>query len=664
MLGIDERRRCYRLAQLPNFKITHSAHVSFNENHFPCRQQRADGAENAHFDEHDHIRAPSDPLPVPASARPRRAWTPSAAALEHIANQPVEPPSDEMEEANTALALTLLPSHARSDISLASVQSIAHTTTAAADRPPVDHYDAMRRKDAAKWRASELSEYRSHVKNGTFGPPVALPPGRKAVPAAFVYKIKRDGRYKTRLVIRGYRMKEGQDYNATFAPVAHITTFRSLFALAAKHDWEIKQGDVSTAFLAPDMDAEVYITLPAGFNDNESTSPSPQDKSRTFHRLLKGAPGIPQGSHLWYNKSHRTFLNAGLQRCADDHALYRMPGHQVYLVAWVDDFFIFYSKAEEDKRKGEELQRYLQHHMDLTEWADVDDCLNCKVVRDRPNRQIQLNQTAAIDAIIRKAGLENCNPADTPVAAGFVFTKDDCPQAQNQATTGNTATWYRSILASCIYVSMWTRPDIAFAISKLSKFMQNPGPKHIMALKRLIRYLRKTKELGLTYAFSTTQDAKPGVYGYYDASHADDVDTRRSTMAYIFFFEGCAISWHSKLHSYVTTSTNHSEYCAAAKAAREAKWMEKIFTALGFNNHVQPVDLFSDSQGAIAMNYNPVHRSASKHVDLADHYAREQVERGTITISYVPTDDMIADALTKALPKQQFERLRLKYLGA
>ena len=113
----------------------------------------------------------------------------------------------------------------------------------------------------------------------------------------------------------------------------------------------------------------------------------------------------------------------------------------------------------------------------------------------------------------------------------------------------------------------------------------------------------------------------------------------------------------------MTTSTNHSEYCAAAKAAREAKWLEKIITALGFNEAIQPIDLFSDSKGAIAMNYNPVQRSASKHVDLADHYAREQVERGTITITYVPTQDMIADLLTKALSKPQFEKLRGYIVG-
>jgi hypothetical protein len=187
--------------------------------------------------------------------------------------------------------------------------------------------------------------------------------------------------------------------------------------------------------------------------------------------------------------------------------------------------------------------------------------------------------------------------------------------------------------------------------------MQNPGPAHVQALKRLLRYLQGTKSLGLVYSFASASP-KQGVYGYYDASHADDVDTRRSTMAYTFFFEGCIISWNSKLYTFVTTSTNHSEYCAAAKAAREAKLLEKIFLFLGFDAAVKPIDLFSDSQGCIAMTYNPVHRNASKHVDLADHYAREQVERKTITITYVSTKDMIADLLTKALPKLQYSKLR------
>ena len=138
--------------------------------------------------------------------------------------------------------------------------------------------------------------------------------------------------------------------------------------------------------------------------------------------------------------------------------------------------------------------------------------------------------------------------------------------------------------------------------------------------------------------------------------HADCPDTLRSTCAYVFYLAGSPISWHTKLHTVLTTSTNHSEYCAAAKAAREAKWWDKLTTETGFGRFVRPIDLFSDSKGAIAMTYNPVQRAASKHVDLADHYAREQQEHGTITISYVPTKDMIADTLTKPLAFADLDR--------
>ncbi len=128
-------------------------------------------------------------------------------------------------------------------------------------------------------------------------------------------------------------------------------------------------------------------------------------------------------------------------------------------------------------------------------------------------------------------------------------------------------------------------------------------------------------------------------------------------MAYVFFYEGCPVSWNSKLHSYVTTSTNHSEYCASAKAAREAKSFKKLLTEMKLPEAASPIALFSDSQGAIAMNYNPVKRNTSKHVDLADHYAREQVDLGVISITFVSTKEMIADLLTKALPFPTFSLL-------
>ena len=258
--------------------------------------------------------------------------------------------------------------------------------------------------------------------------------------------------------------------------------------------------------------------------------------------------------------------------------------------------------------------------------------------------------------------MQDCNPEVTPIAANTVFTKDDCPKTeQEKVLLKEEATRYRSVVASLNYLSQWTRPDIAFAVSKLSKFMSNPGPKHLL-LKRVLRYLKGTRTRCLVYDFSK-KPPRSGVYGYYDASHADDKDTRRSTMGYKFFYYGCLISWKSKLHSYVTLSTNNSEYCASAKAAREAKWLHKMYIAVNRSTDVCPIDLFSDSTGAIAMNHNPVQHEANKHCDLADHFAREQVERGIITISYVPTEMMLADILTKPLPPISFNKFVSQYMA-
>ena len=428
-------------------------------------------------------------------------------------------------------------------------------------------------------------------------------------------------------------------------------------ARSARYDWEVKQGDVHTAFLAPDIDVELYARIPHGFHNSDECEAITDEDERskgTVRKVLKGLPGLPQGSYLFRNKAHGVITAAGMRNIPDDHAIYFVPGRQIYLAVWVDDFFMFFASGEAGPAAN--IWKKLQSQLDLSDWKDVDDVLGCQILRDRKNNKIFLSQEKATLALLEKAGMQNSRPVDTPVAAGFVFTKDDCPGPQPETRErAESVTRFRSLLASVIYLCAWTRPDLAFFQSKLSKFMQNPGEKHFEALKRGLRYLKGTAHYGLVYSFAG-RPAKTGVYGYYDASFADDIDTRRSTMAYTFFLDGCPISWRSKLHTYVTTSTNHSEYCAAAKAAREAKYFEKVFLSLNFSDAVKPIDLFSDSAGAIAMSMNPVHREASKHIALADHYVREQVASKTITITHVPTSAMIADLLTKPLAKIMFRK--------
>ena len=242
---------------------------------------------------------------------------------------------------------------------------------------------------------------------------------------------------------------------------------------------------------------------------------------------------------------------------------------------------------------------------------------------------------------------------DVPVSPSIRFSKEDCKERIRGDIDHR---WYRSITMSMNHAQNWTRPDLTYLVTKVAKFMQAPGEVHIRALKKGLRYLRGRTHLGLVYDFRK-RPPRTGVYGFFDASHADDVDTRKSTIAYVFFYSGCAISWKSKLHTYVTTSTNASKLVAAAMAAREAKFLWKFFGALnipadGGSSNSHTIDLFTP--WGVALSRNSVLSAATKHMEIADFYVRELVSRGIVTVAHVPTGSMLADVLTKPLAKIKF----------
>ena len=337
------------------------------------------------------------------------------------------------------------------------------------------------------------------------------------------------------------------------------------------------------------------------------------------------------------------------------------------MIVWVDDLFLF--APTEARPEVDKLWKFLQSKMILGDKEPINDCLGVTITRDRANHRMWLSQRVAVDKLIRRAQLTEAKTANTPMLAGLKMTKQDCPSSEAAAVMTDKQRHYRSVLASVIYIMNWTRPDVAYAVSKLCRFMHNPGEEHIKALKRLLRYLAGTSDYGLSYNYSsgwrdaTHEKCKESVYGFYDAAHADCVDTYKSTGAYCFYFGNCVISWHTKLLPTVTTSTNHSEYSTAAKAAKEARWLHNFLGELKMNELIKPIDVYSDSQGAIAMTYNPVHRSTTKHIALADHYVREQQEEGVISVSYVDTTSMIADAFTKPLGEAAFLRHRQYLVG-
>ena len=287
--------------------------------------------------------------------------------------------------------------------------------------------------------------------------------------------------------------------------------------------------------------------------------------------------------------------------------------------------------------------------------------LGTSVIRQGP-RSLFIHQKPFVDKLIEKAGFSSGPRGGVaiPVSPSFVFTTKDCGEKSEQ---GEENKWYRSVLMSVSYLANWTRPDVAYAVSKLARFMQAPGARHITELKRVLRYLRCNRDLGLKYDF-TRDSPRQGLNGYSDASFADCVDTRRSTVAYVFFYQGAVVSWKTRLYSFVTMSTNHSELVASAMAAREAKFLLLVFTVLGLCDNTRPanllasagagVDLFTDSMGVVAIARSSALSSATRHIEVADFYVRELVSRNIVTVSHVPSGEMLADVLTKALPSPKF----------
>ena len=527
---------------------------------------------------------------------------------------------------------------------------------------PRHAHQAVSSSRAVQWIAAMNREKACHLKNGTFGEEWkdhGTKPA-KVTPADWVFRIKHRGppiddsqllpnQFKARVVIKGQFMKEGIDFNDTFAPVAKHVTLRALFAVATKHGCKLITGDVETAFLSSPIDCEIWIRMPPYWGKDADPITGEQ-RERPPRRLLKGVPGIPQGSRLFYTAMAHELKSMNYLPSAADQCLF-VPAtptkERVAVLLWVDDFVLMY---EQEQTAAAFLTR-LRKRFNIPTVGALAHFLGMDIQYNPKTRKMFLSQEHTTEVLLERAQMQDCNATQTPCPANTVFSKRDCPAAASPRTTE-----YASLVALANYLACWTRPDIAFTVNKLCKFMSNPGDTHWQLLKHLLRYLKGTKHKGLLFDFSSSL-AQPGtgLHGYCDSSHADCPDTRHSTLAYVFRLDNAVLSWFSKLHSYVTSCTNHSEYAALFAAAKEAQWLVYLFQDLKVaETELTPIPIYIDSSGVVSMVFNPVDHKSNKHVEIAHHFSRELTEKRVITPQRLPSAENIADALTKPLALAAF----------
>ena len=212
---------------------------------------------------------------------------------------------------------------------------------------------------------------------------------------------------------------------------------------------------------------------------------------------------------------------------------------------------------------------------------------------------------------------------------------------------------YRKALGMLNYLANGTRPDIAFAVNVLMRYASDPRPFHWKLVQHVIAYTKTTINYGITYKRGAT--IKP--IGYSDASYADDPDSRKSTAGQVFLMANGPVTWKAKTLKRVSGSTGETEYVAVYEAGKQGKWVIQWLEEAEVYED-RPIEIKCDNDSAILHTKNASGHGRLKHLDVKYHWIREAVELGDIKVTYVPTDDNIADLFTKALPRPRFEKLR------
>ncbi|KAF8056151.1 Retrovirus-related Pol polyprotein from transposon TNT 1-94 [Scenedesmus sp. PABB004] len=500
---------------------------------------------------------------------------------------------------------------------------------------PTTYAGAMASPQASEWTAAMAEEHSSLLGHGTWD--LRLPPrGTKLIPCRWVYKIKynTDGsveRFKARLVVKGFHQRAGIDYHEVFAPVIKYSSFRALCALAAANDWELYHVDIKTAFLNGDVEEELWMQQPPGFE---------QGPPGFACKLRRSLYGLKQAPRAWNQRLHAELLAMGFTQSAADPAVYFIQHDSSFLImlVYVDDLLIATPRTDLVQRFNARLLAAFEGRC----LGPVTCFLGILIERDRARRTLKISQARLISAILEKFELSDAKPRVLPLS----------PAARLSAADGDaldTAKFnYSALIGSIMYLAISKRPDIAYTVGLLSRFMAKPTTAHWEAARSTLRYLSGTADVGITYAGPDQH-----LVGFTDSDYAACIDTRRSTGGYLFTLAGGAISWLSKRQPTVAASTTEAEYLAAAAAVKEALWLRNLLRELGL--HINTVHIHADNQSAIKLLLNPMSSSRSKQIDVAYHFARERVTRGEVSFSYLPTGEMTADVLTEALPAAKLQ---------
>ena len=477
-----------------------------------------------------------------------------------------------------------------------------------------------------------------------------LPPGKKPVGHTWVFKVKYTptghvDKFKARMVAQGFSQTLGEDFLETFSPTMRGESLRVLLAIAAYHNLEIRQIDVVSAYPRSELHADVYMKPPPAIG-------CPPGK--VLH-LLTSLYGLKQSGREWYIEASNGLKSLGLTPIASEPSIFTNNDKTLIIGLYVDDMLLISGNTAVIERHVHGIKRL----WDIKDMGEVQKVLGLHILRDRKLRTITIGQASYIDETLEKFGLEKAKPALLPVSDRNTLI------APSPNETPADQSLFQQIIGRLMWIANSTRFDISYATGQLAQHTNAPAMRHWNSALQILRYLSGSKnlkvKLGGVNGPTTISHRQYGhtLHGFCDADYAGDHNDRRSVTGHIYLLNGGPVSWSSSKQKCVATSTTEAEYIALAEASKQGQWLRallKDLAELQLLDHGQIVPMHSDNQAAIALSQDPTGHKKTKHIDVRYHYIRDLVAYKKATVTYLSSNDMIADILTKPLPATAFMR--------
>ena len=518
------------------------------------------------------------------------------------------------------------------------------------------------KEEREKWLDGCKEEFNNMNKKKVWvlTPTSKIPKGRKIIRCKWVFKKKRCGRYRSRLVAMGFTQIPGVDFTDSFAPVVSDVTMRILVVLWILFGWDTQVVDVEGAFLYGILDKPIYMNMPEGLNGPKGHCV----------KLLRSIYGLVNSGRIWWQTFTNHLKKKNFKVSKADQCLFvRKDKNGICIfILYVDDAFFLGDTVAIESAIIDIREAFV-----ITTQGTLEDYLGCKFTLIPEEKTAYITQPYLIEKLIKKFEKELTNRKyKTPGTPGFTTSLKSVNETN--VMSEEKMERYRSGVGMLLYLVKHSRPDLSNPTRELSKCLTKAKEKYYDELLRIISFLRQTKEhglklktLGLTFLLNDPLLSQPKVISWYlrafcDASYASDPDRRLSVTGFLIYFCGALISWKSKLQKSPTISSTECEYVAISDVVREIMYIRNILKSLGINVGL-PVIVEVDNLGAIYLANNANSSVRTKHVDVHYHFVRDYCERGITLVRFVSGAFQRSDIMTKNTSSTIYEKHTPNFIG-